>query len=171
MTGYSQVGQLAVTGRQVGFSSSPFSSLTIKGDLSGVGIFSMSTELAHGQGNLLWVGSYDHGFVVEGGACEPASVGRELQLVDGGSGGGGLAWFISRPCRCRRAPLHSLCRGARQLVFCQHDRPVRHSNFTIASPTFVVTLWGSQMGVRVKSLSELSIGRDEGGVWARGISN
>ncbi|PHN30727.1 autotransporter outer membrane beta-barrel domain-containing protein [Pseudomonas sp. ICMP 460] len=179
MTGDSQVGQLHMAGGQVNFSGSPFSTLTIDGDLSGNGSFLMNTDLASLQGNLLRVGGQiegDHTLIVEDSGHEPAAAGGELRLVDGNGGAGqfglygdhvdagafryslqqqGDDWFLVNTGATPGKP----------------DDLSKGSNAAIASQTAVATLWNSQMGVLVKRLGELRMGQDEGGVWTRAIGS
>ncbi|QHD07251.1 autotransporter outer membrane beta-barrel domain-containing protein [Pseudomonas sp. R76] len=179
MTGDSQVGQLHMAGGQVSFTGSPFSTLTIDGDLSGNGGFLMNTDLATLQGNLLRVGGQiegDHTLIVQDTGNEPAAAGGELRLVDGNGGAGqfglygdhvdagafrytleqqGDDWFLVNSSAVPGSP----------------DDLSKGSNAAIASQTAVATLWNSQMSVLVKRLGELRMGQDEGGVWTRAIGS
>lgn len=184
MTGNSQVGQLNMAGGQVSFIGSPFSTLTIDGNLSGTGSFLMNSDLASLQGDLLRVGGQiegSHTLVVEDSGHEPAAAGGQLRLVDGNGGAGqfglygehvdagafrytlqqkGDDWFLVNSSGVPIDPVKPnpeyLSKGA---------------NAAIASQTAVATLWNSQMSVLVKRLGELRMGQDNGGVWTRAIGS
>ncbi|MEB0047314.1 MULTISPECIES: autotransporter outer membrane beta-barrel domain-containing protein [unclassified Pseudomonas] len=91
MNGDSTVGQLALNDGVVKFGGTPFSTLTVAGDLTGSGSFLMNTDLASLQGNLLKVGGViegSHTLIVEDSGNEPAAANGQLLLVDGNGGAG-----------------------------------------------------------------------------------
>ncbi|MGZ7457695.1 autotransporter outer membrane beta-barrel domain-containing protein [Pseudomonas sp. Ma2-10] len=187
LTGDSQIGQLNIAGGEVKFSGSPFSTLTIDGNLSGNGSFLMNSDLASLQGNLLRVGGQiegNHTLVVEDSGHEPAAAGGELRLVDGNGGAGqfglygehvdagafrytlqqqGDDWFL---VNSSGLPINPVDPGKPDPELLS-----KGANAAIASQTAVATLWNSQMSTLVKRLGELRIGQDDGGVWTRAIGS
>ncbi|MHA6575428.1 autotransporter outer membrane beta-barrel domain-containing protein [Pseudomonas yamanorum] len=179
MTGDSTVRNLSLDSGNVSFdyTDSLFKTLTTE-TLSGNGRFFMNTDLATEQGDLLVVqgagmASGDHQIVVSDSGHEPANGNGRLKLVDTNGGDAkfdlygehvdagafryglqqdGDDWVLAR---IGSKPTEELSKGA---------------NAAVAAHSASAGLWSAQMNSLVKRLGELRMGKDDGGVWTRGIS-
>ncbi len=179
MSGDSTTRKVAMDGGSVSFDHSDgiYKTLTT-GALSGNGRFLMSTDLANLQGDMLVVqdagmATGNHQLLVSDSGHEPLNGDGRLKLVDTNGGdakfdlyGGhvdagafrygleqdGDNWVLAR---ASGKPAEELSSGA---------------NAAVAAHTASASLWSAQMNALVKRLGELRMGKDEGGVWTRGIS-
>lgn len=179
MTANSDVHKLASDGLVSFDADNGFKTLKVTGDLSGAGTFGMNTDLASQQGDRLEVGgtiSGSHKLAIADSGAEPVGAGGELMMVDG-NGGDGTFSLHGRPYVDAGAFRYSLLQDG-------DDWYLRHTgssksdpeglsggaNAALGNQAATSTLWSAQMNALHKRLGDLRIGKDDGGVWARGIS-
>ncbi|HEF4761167.1 TPA: autotransporter outer membrane beta-barrel domain-containing protein [Pseudomonas putida] len=197
--GDSSVGTLNLDNGVVVFEpslSGAFKTLTVNNDLTGSGSFHLNTDLSTLRGDLLQVNgqvSGNHTLVIEDSGLDPSGPGQQLRVVDGAGGSGvfdlyaghvdagayrytlaqsGDDWFLKNSASIVPPvdPDTPIDPGQPPVVAVTGPADLsKGANAAIASQTAGATLWSAQMNALVKRLGELRMGKDEGGIWTRGI--
>ena len=177
LTASSSLGELVNQGTVAFQPGGAFKTLTVQ-DLSGNGRFTMNTDLASQQGDLLRVLgtiSGNHSLAVADSGHEPSAPDGKLRLVDG-NGGSGTFTLAGRPYVDAGAYRYRLQQDGDDWLLRNTgpaDKPQDNlssgANAALASQTAAATLWNAEMNALVKRLGELRMGHDNGGLWSRAI--